>query len=600
MPLISGHRQLDAFRGEWSGEKIIQLVKQQGGRVRIDWDVGVGKSHNIDQVIEAALKNNTYDIVIALFPTRQIINERRWILNPPANIRIVNLKPRPIQRCGQLFNQTWAIFEKNGLGALGRVELCGNCPLKKTCHWPTQFGKSLIGVQVVIGTQAHIERSPTFIEQIIKWSETSRALVILDETNFILKSYNRIIKMKQLKLFFDVLQKTKSNHWGKSHNYWIYLVELLTQASTEDLRCYEWKMPWISFDWSLAVQTAGYRIYDKAFHFLAFDLLHFSQSQLLSRERTSQGDISYAASPYVKGDFLIYTGTTCHEFSQYRLGLEFSSPFKSYRFEHPGTVWFNMSSRLGAKKYFLKNSPQILDFFAGLIDTRLKEGKRPLLIVKKCFAAYCANQIENRLHSMGHNVRIITGGWESKLLARPTIIPLISYGMIGTNLFQDFDCACCLSSYYVTVDIINEILQDVLATDIKIPLQISTDGRPRRRKAGVLHPKDRLYDVHRLAQYALEHQEMNTVLQAVGRVRPYTQPREIITFQCAGHPGRPYTKEFNSLGEARKYFGVQSYRSKRLAETRVKIQAAKAKGIKQTVAAKTLGVSLRTIKRHWK
>ena len=119
----------------------------------------------------------------------------------------------------------------------------------------------------------------------------------------------------------------------------------------------------------------------------------------------------------------------------------------------------------------------------------------------------------------------------------------------------------CLTGYYVTENAVNSIVQDRLGSDMTIPLQISIEERPCRRKAGVLNKKDRIYDVHTLAQHALDHLEMDTVLQAVGRVRPYTKPREVITFQCAGHPDFDYTKEFCSLGEARDYFDIPGRRN---------------------------------------
>ena len=123
--------------------------------------------------------------------------------------------------------------------------------------------------------------------------------------------------------------------------------------------------------------------------------------------------------------------------------------------------------------------------------------------------------------------------------------------MIGTNLFKEFDCAYCLTGYYVSEKEINHILQDVLASDMHIPIRIeTTKEHPQRRKAGVVHNQHKYYDIHRLAQLALDQQEMDVVLQAVGRVRPYTKPREIITFQCAKHPKFDYTQEFASIEEA--------------------------------------------------
>ena len=600
MPVISGPKELAAFRSDWGGKKMLRLLQQHNGRLRVDWAVGVGKSHNIDLVIEEASLSGQYDLVIALFPTRQIIDERRWIQNPPEDIRLVNLKPRPGNNCGTNMNHRWQVFEKNGLGALGRVELCEHCLFQPDCTWPKQFGKSLRGVQVIFGAQAHLERSPYFLDQLTIWAQAEKVLVILDEANFIMKPFKRRLSYQQLKKFVAVLEKIDPRRGQKVHERWQYLCNLLLTAPTDDLRSNDWQMPWISFDWSLMVQSLGYNLYGDTFYFPAFDLINFSRSPLESRERATNGDINFAAVPNISMDFIIYSGTAHQQFSEYRMGGDFASPFADFSFTHPETTWFNIASRLGMKKYFQKNSDQIFDFFAALVARRLKEGKRPLLIAKKHFCTFCAKQMERRLKELGVDVHIVINGWQTNLLTNPKVVPLIHYGLIGTNLFQDFDCAYCLTGYYVTETAINSILQDLLASDMKIPLQISTGGKPYRRRAGVLNNKDRIYDLHNLAQHALNHLEMDTVLQAVGRVRPYTKPRDVITFQCAEHPDFNYTNEFTTLGEARQHFNILSKRSSQTEELTSKIKAAREKGMKQSAAAEYLGVGLRTIQRYWK
>lgn len=415
-----------------------------------------------------------------------------------------------------------------------------------------------------------------------------------------MKPFQHRIDREQLRVFTEVLDKMNPKNFRKSHARWQYLCGLLLESQTSDLRSHDWRFPKVVHDWSLAVQTRGYGMHGDAFFFLAFDLLHFSRSALESRERASNGDILFAAVPSVSMDFIIYSGTAHHQFSEYRLGKEFASPFEEYTFIHPETTWFNIASRLGARRYFPKNSAQILDFFAGLVARRLREGKRPLLIAKKCFGAFCARRMEERLQGMGLDAHVVINGWQAELLRNAEVVPLIHYGMIGTNLFQEFDCAYCLTGFYVTEEAINGILQDLLGSDMHIPLSISIEGRPCRRRAGVLNREDRIYDLHTLAQLALDHQEMDSVLQAVGRVRPYTKPREVITFQCAGHPDFEYTKEFTSIGEARDYFGIPGRRAAQREELCAQVQEARTKGLKQFEAAEQLVVGLRTIQRYWK
>jgi hypothetical protein len=579
---------------------MLKLIQKHDGRLRIDWEIGVGKSYCLDQTIESSIRSGLYDLVVALFPIRQIIDERQWILNPPEDMRIVNLKPRARSKCGPTNDQLWKKFEKNGLGALGRIELCGHCILSGECHWPRQFGKQLEGVQVIFGTQSHLERSPSFIDQLMLWTGTERVLILLDEVNFITKSFHRRICRKALELFVEVLRYLKRSKHGKIHGTWLYKAELLLSSSTHDLRCSEWHMPQIYHDWSIAVQSRGYKMFGDHFKFLAFALQHFGRSPIESREKSGNGDLHFAATPLIKGDFVIYSGTAQQEFSQFRFGRDFASPFEQYRFEHPGTFWYNIASRMGMKMYFPKNSSQILDFFAGLITKRKHEGKRLILIAKKCFISLCAREMEGRLRDGGlSKIRIISNGWNFSNLQNPNIIPIIHYGLIGINLFQHFDGAFCLTGYYVTEKTINDVLQDVLASDMSIPIKVYSTGYPCRRKAGVLHSQHGYFDVNHLAQLALNHQEMDVVLQAVGRVRPYTKPREIITFQCAEHPKLKYTREFSTIEEARQFFEIDSRQKRHKKDTIASVLKAKKDGLKQTEAAQQIGCSLRTVKRYW-
>ena len=92
---------------------------------------------------------------------------------------------------------------------------------------------------------------------------------------------------------------------------------------------------------------------------------------------------------------------------------------------------------------------------------------------------------------------------------------------------------------------------------------------------------------------------MGVVLQATGRIRPYTQPREIFTFQCAAHPYLSYTQEFHCLGEAREFFGIPTRNTHRRHLTMAHIQQAKAAGLTQRRTAQQVGVSLTTVKRYW-
>jgi hypothetical protein len=136
-----------------------------------------------------------------------------------------------------------------------------------------------------------------------------------------------------------------------------------------------------------------------------------------------------------------------------------------------------------------------------------------------------------------------------------------------------------------------------------ISLEISMDqscGVRRRIMKSKFH-KDRFFNVSTLAQHALDYNEMGVVIQAVGRVRPFTKPREIITLQCSHllHSGGGYTQEFTCFEEARQFFKIQSKRVAGRLTRHAEILELKNKGLTQNAVAKDLNINVRTVKRHW-
>ena len=144
MTVVLGEHDLAAFRAHWDGPRLLDLAAECGGQVLINWPIGVGKSSAIDRMIAAAITAGRYDLVVALFPTRRVLEERARVRNPPPGVKTVNLRPRPRPRCSDL-DAPWRHFEATAMAALGRVELCGRCPRRPGCFWPTQYGAGLRG-----------------------------------------------------------------------------------------------------------------------------------------------------------------------------------------------------------------------------------------------------------------------------------------------------------------------------------------------------------------------------------------------------------------------------------------------------------------------
>jgi len=423
---------------------------------------------------------------------------------------------------------------------------------------------------------------------------------LLDEDQFALAGCRRRISIAHLKRFVTVLEQITAPSSPAAARTWLYVTRLLQAASTTELRGDGWQLPSPSQKWTLAVQEAGWQKFGSQFRFLGYELRAFAFSAWESRERLANGDLAFAAPPVLNGPCMIFSGTAHPELLRHRLGRDFAAPFAEHQFQHPGTRWYNLASRIGMRKHFPGNAAQILDFFAGLVAQRLRQGRRPLLVAKKCFAARCAAGLNERLAAFGvANAQVITEGWTPERLVEPGVVPLISYGMVGTNLFEEFDAVYCVTGFYTTDAILNGILQDPLASDLHLPLRITTKGWPRRRQVVTRHI-DRYYDISRLAPLALEQVEMGVVLQAVGRVRPYTRPREVLTFQCGSLPKLSLDAEFATLAEARRFFGIPGRREQQQNANRERVQAARRQGKSQSDAVAALGLGIATVKRYWK
>jgi hypothetical protein len=178
------------------------------------------------------------------------------------------------------------------------------------------------------------------------------------------------------------------------------------------------------------------------------------------------------------------------------------------------------------------------------------------------------------------------------------VVSLINYGVAGLNRFEHVEAAYCCNSYYVTAAMVSQAVQDLEASTERYPVRIAMEGDPRRRRVEVSLPDGRVPILPWVAQQALEQLEADVVVQAVGRVRPFTRPREVITFQAGDLPGVNYNLEFGNLDQVRKYFDIptpmQASREARVALAR----RLRAQGFTRSRIALELGISLSTVKRY--
>ncbi|WP_299661903.1 hypothetical protein [uncultured Psychromonas sp.] len=599
MTTISGASALADFRLKNDGEHILSLLETHSN-ILINWDVGVGKSTNMDGVINTAIVGSHYDLVIALLPTRAVIDEREYIKHPPKDIKVVNIRPRPTNLCGEKRNNYWLNFERRGLASIGKSTICALCPNKNKCFWPKQYGKELRGSQVIYATQAHLKNNPNFIAFMKEQSKANKVLVIFDEATVSLTSYSRTIEQEHLTHLLCAINQSSIKADRKAT--WTRYIDSLLNATTEDLRMPDvWALPALFPNEVREVLAIGEQTFGKDFHNITNHLVEFSKSPLGAREKTEYGDLRFPATPQTDGcDVLLYSGTTDARILNMRLGLNFHNHYENYSFKGENTQWLNIASSLGTMTNFIKNSPQILDFFLELILQRIEQGKRVLLISKKKLSEFCINKLNMMLALRGiADIKVVPGNDEYEDDGTTKYIPLIHYGIIGINKFEYYDCVYCLNSYYTTKDILSSSIQDMRATDEQIDVEINMTHTPRRRYAKVADNKYRYTDVADVADFMLNTLEMGVVIQAIGRVRPFTNSREIITFQNNEVPTYPYDHEFSNLEGIRAHFDINTKQKRNTLNKYDTVQALKIQGFNQKQTAEKLQMGVRTVRRYW-
>jgi len=599
--VVADGRTLADFRQGLTGAYAFNLLDQAGGRLLVQLAVGVGKSQWLTRIIEHNMgQDQRYDLIVALFPRWDIVNEVKALL-PPALDCLV-LRPRPRRRCGAL-DREWQSYEQAGCGLLGRADLCGQCPRRRTCFWPKQYGKALDGVRLILTVQHHIELDPQFIRRLQRDTQAQKPLVLLDESALLLKDREQVIKQQDMHQFIVAAKQAGGDGSVKTMNKWINFARLAVTAPTADLQGGQWRSPFIAPAWAVAVQHAGREQFGDGFRFIGFNLQHFAWSDPASRERLPNGDLRFAVPPSLGKQFIVFSGSIAQKLVRYRLDPnhrwpDISSPFENIEFSNPGTRWFNISSMIGAACYFERNASGILDFFAAKIARNIDQGTRTLLIAKKRFRPYCAEYLSKRLREQGINVRIVTGNWNRVNLDDPRTLPLINYGVSGVNRFQDFDAAYCLTAYYANEAVVAKTIHDIDASSDRFPITIRTLGCPVRRGAHVELPDDRVTILPAIAQGVLDQLEADVVVQAVGRVRPFTRPREIITFHVGQLPGVQYTFNFDNLRAARAYFGISTSRTARRDSQIERAQQLAKMGFSVSEIARQLNVHAKTVRRY--
>lgn len=492
---------------------------------------GVGKTHAAHGMIGHALKAG-HDLVIYIAPTRALIAEllQSAAFNEFGGQSFV-LERRPISRCGPL-DPEWNVLEQSGCSALAKSTLCNACPHKADCQWPDQFEHITDETKLVICTETYLTINPSLIRRIVGATGAKHPLVIFDEASFMTANQQRSLAIADIERFRDAVTDTKARLGpeGRTLDDLILCLSHLL-GGREDLASWPRISRFNIIGAVLDIQEAGRTRFGSAFRYIAGDLLQLTSGANAARW--------YAEDAYHFVPVPDTTGCCIIVFSPYlppqiveeRLQRPVEIGLPPAVFRHSGTRVLNIADPVGALRTLKapEHFARVADFVTALLLRDKAVGRRAVVVTKKRFVAPLRQHIESLSGALGHSVRCRTA---QEMAEDPTLdadVILINYGILGVNSLKEHEALYCFGGYYARQAQLDETYNQLLPPEDQIDLSIQTEGGARKVVAGSADRRSR-YHAGR-AQAVLDMIERRIVLQAIGRVRPFTSPTTVLAFQ---------------------------------------------------------------------
>lgn len=589
--VIQDEQALAEFRSTRFSVSALAPLIESNRIILANAPVGTGKSRLLDDLLDHYIAQSTFDLIVVLAALTANLLERRLVRNPTPEVR--RLRPRPCSDCGPL-DPAWRAHELSGTTAYAKQHLCRSCLHFGNCFWPGQYGPALKGARVIFGTHQHLLVNPRFLLHLRSTTGAENVLLLLDEADLLAAPFRTTLSPRILTQFVAAVRNAALPE--EIRRLWVERTTLLAGATTSDLQSPDWSFPLPSYSHALAIQEAGLANAPD-FRWPGHDLYAFSRSRADRRWRDHKGNIAFVRTPYLAERTVIFSAGMPAAYVARKLSVpEVVEPFAAVQCQHRDTRFFNLCSLLGAAARFRRNLPQILDLFAQLILRNIEADRLTLLIVRKRFKRMCADYLERRLSGWGCRATVVPSDGQVPTPAGPSTLPLIHFGITGVNSFEAYDAAYCLCGYYIDEEILREAVADVDPDESRFPVEIRVAGQPRRRLAGTFDDRYRDSDADRIVRAYYRQHETNVVVQAVGRARFATRPREVVTFQCSEMPGVQLTREFHSLREARDFFGLATGSEFDRLRQQIEAERLRAEGLTVGAIAQRLGVSVRTVR----
>lgn len=491
---------------------------------------GVGKSHAAHGLVSIAEFIN-YDFIIYIAPTRDLIDEFiaskafiEFSEEPEEDVLI--LEPRPRKLCGPL-DAAWRVLEQQGCALTARDSLCNSCDQRDACPWVDRLHLDLNSIRMVVLTEAYIGLQPKVIDQLIKSRGAQRPLVIIDEGTVFTTDMTRCITIGELEMFAEAIdavlvsdsaaseRRSKLEFWRDGLNDMVdhrgSLLELPSFRSNYLFGC------------GLEIEAAGLKLFGSNFRNIA--------RTLRGMDRFWYHAGAFYFSPIIltgDADLIVLSPYLHQEVIEVRLGRRVELLDAPDVFRHSQTRFINIEDGAGSAKSMSKPSEfgRIVDFYTALAARNHLAGRRTVLVARKKYLQQIKEHVETLMNELGIPIQIAMPG---DPIVSDTSIALINFGIVGVNDYQEFDALYCIGSYYAAPDHVSAVYQQWIPHASRSQLQVALENGARVTKPTQPSVRDRNRAEGAIA--VLGVLEKRVVLQAVGRVRPFTSPAEVIFMQ---------------------------------------------------------------------
>jgi hypothetical protein len=596
---IIDERQLDEFRAtELAPSSLYRCLSRDDRVLLVNLPPGIGKSHRAQRLLHYALAAD-HDLVIYVAPTRAIIEELRGIDLLPAE-SVVIPEPRPKNLCGSL-DAPWSALERNGCAALAKSTLCKGCSHLGgnggTCSWPDQMDKIGESTKLVVLTEQYLHLNPLLIRTIRRKVGSRRRLVIFDEALFMTVSMVRRFSRVDLDRFRAALAEasTAVPYASAGIRKWIEGIDFLLDSNVE-LRDISRFWPGNLEHGVLAAQRAGTRLFGNDFRYLAPDL-ELLNSVVTTGQWRDADTFEIAVRVDTTGcDVAVMAAYLEPEIVEERLQRPVKQLFQNRIFRHSATRIINIADPIGAARSLPHpdHFNRVVDFFLALLLRNVALGRRSVLVTKKRFLGAVKSRIERMSEALCIPVTcILPSSGRPFGYCSPTEVPVINYGIVGINSLQDFDALYCIGSYYGRADHLNNVYQQALPPESRMPIRLRTDRGRRSVYAADGRFNTRFHARRATATHRML--ERRIVLQAVGRIRPFTTPAKIILFQCDDFSAElGPIEECQTLAKARQVLKVPTSKQMRQSALGERIRARQAAGKSLRAIAAEIGIAVST------